>query len=305
MEEGIQLDFKQLESFISIAKHKSFSKAAKELFLTQPTITNHIQNLEKELGTILINRSNRTISLTKAGDILYDFALDMINTKKNTLFTLGEYKGKIEGLIEIASSTIPEEYVVPELIKSFSKKFPHVKYALKHFDSTDVIDEILNQKSNFGFVGAKIRNSQIEYVNISSDELVLIAPSSMDVKSEGGYIDLHDFKGQPLIMRETGSGTRDLFVRELEKHKLSMDSFNIIAHVENTESIKQMVRKGMGISIISKSAVEDEENFSLLNVYKIKELKLNRSFYFAYPKKRTLAPLEEKFKEHVLDFVNI
>jgi len=296
------LDFKQLESFISIAKHKSFSKAAKELFLTQPTITNHIQNLEKELRTILINRSNRTISLTKAGEILYDFAADMINTKKNTLFTLGEYKGKIEGLIEIASSTIPEEYIVPEIIKSFSRQFPHVKYSLKHFDSSDVIDEILNQKSNFGFVGSKIANSQIEYLEIAEDELVMIAPCSMDIKHQNGFVDLNNFKNEPLIMREIGSGTRELFVKELEKNKLSVESLNIIAHIENTESIKQMVRKGMGVSIISKAAIMDDEKFGLFKSYQIKNLKLNRSFYFAFPKKRTLAPLEEKFKEHVVEF---
>lgn len=299
------MDFKQLESFISIAKYKSFSKAAKELFLTQPTITNHIQNLEKELGTILINRSNRTISLTKAGDILYDYALDMINTKKKTMFTLGEYKGKIEGLIEIASSTIPEEFIVPEIIKSFSKEFPHVKYTLKHFDSSDVIDEILNQKANFGFVGARISNSQIEYVNIADDELILIAPCDIEIKNDDGVIDIKDIKNIPLIMRETGSGTRDLFMKELEKNKLALDNFNVIAHIENTESIKQMVRKGMGVSIISRAAVKDEEAFGLLKIYKIKSLKLKRNFYFAYPKKRTLAPLEEKFKEHVIESMNL
>lgn len=296
------MDFKQLESFVAISKYKSFSKAAKELFLTQPTITNHIQNLEKELGTILINRSNRTISLTRAGEILYTNAIDILNSKKRTLYTLGEYKGKIEGTIEIVASTIPEEYILPDTIKSFQKKFPHVRYSLKHFDSQDVIEEIASQKANFGFVGAKIKDPQIEYIKLTEDELVVIAAFDKEIKNDNGYVDINDLKRENFIMREEGSGTRKLFVKELEKNDIPIENLNIIAHIESTESTKQMVRKNLGIAIISNRAILDEEKFDLLKSYKLKNFSLKRSFYFAFSKKRILAPLEEKFRAHVSEY---
>lgn len=126
------MDFKQLETFVTIAKLKSFSKAAEHLFLTQPTISNHIQNLEKELKTILINRTNKNISLTQAGELLYKHAIDILNKKESAIFSLNQFKGKIEGILEISASTIPEQYYLPDLLIEFSKKYPEVKYNLKN-----------------------------------------------------------------------------------------------------------------------------------------------------------------------------
>ncbi|HIE0089009.1 TPA: LysR family transcriptional regulator, partial [Clostridioides difficile] len=102
------MDFKQLEVFVAVAKHQSFSKAARELFLTQPTVSAHIQNLERELETVLINRSNKVITLTKSGEILYEHAIYILNNCKRAIYDIKEYSGKIEGIIDIACSSIPE-----------------------------------------------------------------------------------------------------------------------------------------------------------------------------------------------------
>ena len=115
------MDLKQLEIFVAVAKYQSFSKAAKELFLTQPTISAHIQNLEKELGTILVNRNNKIITLTRQGEILFEHAIYILNNCKRAIYDIKEYEGKIEGAIDIACSSIPETYVLPDFLKSFSK----------------------------------------------------------------------------------------------------------------------------------------------------------------------------------------
>ncbi|KXZ40187.1 DNA-binding transcriptional regulator, LysR family [Alkalithermobacter thermoalcaliphilus JW-YL-7 = DSM 7308] len=299
------MDFKQLETLVYVAKYKSFSKAAKELFLTQPTVSNHIQNLENELGTVLINRNNKGISLTKSGKILYDYALEIMSIKQKALYSLGEYSGKIEGVIEISSSSIPSSYIVPEILKSFSCDFPYVKYILNQCDSHDIIESIIQNNINFGFVGGKVQSCQIDYIDLIGDELVLIAPYNYKINHQNGYINIEDIKKEKLIMRKEGSSTRNLIVSQLDKHNISLDSFNIIAHAENSETVKKMVMHGLGVSIISNKAIIDEINFNLLKSYKIKDLNLKRRFYLAYTKTKPFTPLEKKFIDHVIDFFSL
>ncbi len=110
------MDFKQLESFVMLAKLRNFSKAAEKLYLTQPTISNHINNLERDLDTLLFNRSNKKVSLTQAGEILLNHALSILNERDQALFSLGQFQGEIIGTLEIASSSIPERYLLTELL---------------------------------------------------------------------------------------------------------------------------------------------------------------------------------------------
>ena len=118
------MDFKQLEVFVAVCKYESFSKAAKELFLTQPTVSSHIHNLEKELGTVLINRNNKNLTLTKSGEILYNHAILILNNCKKAVYDIKEYSGKIEGIIDIACSSIPESYIIPNFLNNFSNQYP-------------------------------------------------------------------------------------------------------------------------------------------------------------------------------------
>jgi len=295
------MDFRQLETFVAVAKLKSFSKAAEYLYLTQPTVSSHILNLEKELNTILVNRSNRNTSLTKAGEILYDYALNIMNLKEGALFKLNEYRGKMVGNIEIASSTIPEQYIVPELISEFNKIYPEVTFSIFHYDSQQVLEGITQGNIDFGIVGAKIPSSQLSYFDLVSDELYLITPSKppYDTIDE---ISIGDILQEKFIFREEGSGTRQLVEKILLDNKLSLDSLNIIAHIENTEAIKQCIRRGMGISFLSKRAVEDEISLKLLKAIKLKGISLNRRFYFVFHKYRTPSPLEKTFQDFVCQY---
>ncbi len=123
------MDFRQLETFIEVADSKSFSRAAEKLYITQPTVTNHIQNLEKELGgTLLINRSGKNISLTDAGELLYKYAINIVNYCEMAKFDLAEHKGRIQGHLSIFSSSVPRKYILPQIIKDFSMKYPNVSF---------------------------------------------------------------------------------------------------------------------------------------------------------------------------------
>jgi len=295
------MDFRQLESFVAIAKFKSFSKAADYLFLTQPTISSHMLNLEKELNTVLINRSNKKISLTKAGQVLHDYAINIINLRDRARFKLGEFKGKIVGNVEIASSTIPEQYIIPELICGFNKIYPDVTFTMLHYDSTQVVDGIVNGDIDFGIVGAKIPHNQLKYVELINDELVVVTPYKEPYNSDDLSITLKDLLNEKFILREKGSGTRNLLEETLKIQDIDIHQLQVIAYVENTEAIKQCIRRGLGISILSKRAIEDEIKYKLLNYVKIKDLDLKRKFYFVYHSQRSPSPLEIEFQRFVCE----
>ncbi|SET80612.1 transcriptional regulator, LysR family [Natronincola peptidivorans] len=294
------MDFKQLESFVAIAKYKSFSKAADSLFLTQPTISSHIINLEKELNTTLINRVNKKISLTHAGEILYDYAVNIINLKDHAKFKLGEFKGKIIGSIEIACSTIPEQYIIPDIISQFHQLYPDVHFNMMHYDSEQVVEGILSGDVDFGMVGAKLPHNQLTYMELTHDEIVLVTPNTEPYTSFDSTINLESILDKVFIFREKGSGTRALLESTLENHfNTSANDLNIVAYIENTEAIKQCVRKGLGISFLSKRAVEEEARFNLLKTFKIRELDLQRKFYLVCHKYRSPSPLETAFQKFV------
>ena len=299
------MDLKQLEVFVAVAKYNSFSKAAKELFLTQPTVSAHIQNLEKNFDTVLVNRNNKVITLTKAGEILYEHAIYILNNCKKAVYDIKEYSGKIEGVIDIACSSIPETYILPDFLKSFYTDYPNVRYSISRYDSQDAISEILNERSSFGFVGSKINNKKIEYIDLIDDELVLITPIDLFIENEDNYIDIEKLYYLKFIMRKDGSGTQSIITNKLKSSKISINSLDTIAYVESNESIKEMVKLGLGVSFVSYNSVIDYINLRKVRFYKIKNLTLDRKFYFVYSKKKTFTPLEYKFLDGICDYFNI
>lgn len=293
------MDFKQLESFITIAKLNSFSKAAEHLYLTQPTISNHIQSLEKELDTILFNRTNKKITLTKSGDILYEYAISILNKRDSAYFSLNEFKGKIEGILEISSSTIPEQYFLPEILTKFNKMYPEVRYQLMKYDTKQVLDKIELGEIDFGIVGTKKESKNLNYIEIFSDELVLIAPMNDAFKSID-KLSLEELKKLPLIARETGSGTRTDLIDFLDQQGFNIEDFNIIAEIESNATIKKFVESGMGVSFVSKRSVEDEIAYNKLKIIELDGFRISRKFYFTYHQKRVLSPLANTFKNYIL-----
>lgn len=300
------MDFKQLESFVAIAKFKSFSKAAEHLYLTQPTISSHIINLEKKLNTILINRTSKKISLTKSGEILYDYAVNIINLRENAKFKLGEFKGKIIGNIEIASSTIPEQYIIPDIISKFHKTYGDVTYNMMRYDSKQVVEGILSGDVDFGFVGAEIPHKQLKYTKLDQDKIVLVTPSYEPYASFDPVIELEEILEENFIFREEGSGTRALLETMLEEnYNKTLDNLKVIAYIGSTEAIKQSIIKGLGLSFLSERALDKEVKLNLLKTFEIRGLQLERNFYLVCHKYRAPSPLEIVFQKFVHDYFSL
>lgn len=295
------MDLRQLETFVTVVKLKSFSKAADKLFITQPTVTNHIQNLENELGTILINRNGKSISLTNAGNLLYKNALNIINSFEMTKFQLETFKGQIQGHLDIASSSVPRKYLLPALISEFLSNYPDVSFTVLDKDSKEVVSSILEGEYDFGIVGANFEGHNLEYINIMEDNLILMAPPNfMPHLDNYSYIELNDIINCNFIFREEGSGTRETIIKALYDKGADMDDIKVVATIEDSESIKELVSLGAGVSFISEKSVEDDLKIGKYKVLKVKDLNINRKFYFVYHKKRQLSPLGETFKNFVL-----
>ncbi|MBS4535196.1 LysR family transcriptional regulator [Clostridium sp. D2Q-14] len=297
------MDFRQLETFVEVINSKSFSKAANKLFLTQPTVTSHIQNLEKELNISLLNRSNKNISPTSGGKILYNYAQDIINMRDMAQFKLGKYKGQIEGTLEIASSTIPKQYILPHILKSFFSKYPNITLNILHNNSKGVINDIMDNRIDFGIVGAKYNNRHLKYIELIEDNLILIAPKNNNLSnSKKLTIDL--VRKENMILRHQGSGSRLLLEKALHDINDSIKSFNVVITTESNETIKKFVELGIGVSFISELAVKKELENDVFKGYNIPELNLNRKFYFVYHENRYLSPLAETFKNFVTNWIN-
>lgn len=294
------MEFRQLETFVAISKYKSYSKAAESLFLTQPTLSNHIINLEKDLGTTLINRSNKQISLTPAGKILYEYALQILQVKERVGFKLDEYRGHFVGHIEIAASTIPEQYILPSFLTSFKQSYPDVVLTLRHLASDKIIDGILTEAYNLGVVGSKTSHGHLTFHSLTEDVLALVVPNTSAYQHYENEVPWSELVKMHFIFREQGSGTRKLFEAALKKNQHSFRDLKVAAYIENTEVIKRCIMDGMGVSILSKRAIQQELLNGSLKALSIPDMVLSRDFYLVHHKYRTLSPLELRFKEHLL-----
>ncbi|NLK64348.1 MAG: LysR family transcriptional regulator [Tissierellia bacterium] len=297
------MEFNQLESFINVVKFNSFSLAAKELYTTQPTVSNNIKNLEKELNTTLLDRTSKTITLTDSGKLFYKYAVELINVRDKAKFAISEHDCKVEGVIEICASSIPEEYILPYIIKDFLKKYPKVSFSVTHRNSRKVIDDILEGKLNYGIVGAKYYSEILEYIDFYEDELILCVPVSEEYPwSENELLDIKTLYSEKLIFRKPGSGTRRLVEQRLSEKGIELDDLNIVSYIDSNEMIKKMIALKLGISFISKIAVKNEIDLKLIKAFRIKGLNLKRNFYFVYNKNRTLSPLVEAFKNFLISW---
>ncbi len=292
------MDFRQLESFVAIAKHGSFTRAAEDLYLTQPTLTGHIQSIENELGTVLLNRYGKSITLTEAGRILYSHAVNILNMREQALFSMARYEGKLEGELAIAASTVPQRYLLPGLLAAFSREYPGITYAIKQFDSRGVADAIISGSMDFGFVGSAASCPELEMLKLCEDRLILITSGKGKFqKLKGDTVTWDKVRDERFILREEGSGTRALFIKSLAQRGIDVKSISVVASIETPDTIKQCVREGLGVAVVSERSAEEEIRLGLIRGYYISDLDLKRSFYFISHKNRVLSPVARAFRD--------
>ena len=293
------MEFKQIEAFVNVVKYKSFSKAADACFLTQPTISAHISTLEKELGVPLLDRNGRGAVPTGQGKIFYKYAAAMLNTREKASMAIQGYGKDMRGVLEIQSSAVPGEYMLPGLLAEFHERYPGVRYYVMQSDSEEVSRNIMAGKGELGFAGS-VEDSALTYQALLEDELVVIAPAGGKLGGiAGDEIAAEDFMDEPVILREQGSGTRREFENYIAGLGIRQRSMNVVARLSSLEAIKQAVKRGMGSAVISRLAAEDLSGCPEVRIFRISGLQMNRMFYLVHNKSITLSPIAETFRGFV------
>lgn len=282
----------QLEVFTQVAEKASFSKAAESLFLSQSTVSTHIGNLEKHFGQKLFDRLGKQVVLTPFGEKLYPWAREILILKDKALWEIKDWTGRIDGHLSIAASTVPAKHIIPFMLSKFLEKYQGVKFLLEQSSSEKVAEKLVKGETEIGMLGKQYYQEQLKFVPFAGEKLVLITPANIQLKDKLSISDLVDY---PFLFRKSDSGTQANLEKMLNKADVALSDLQVIGYFDSLETLKEAVKEGIGISIISAIAAVDYEKNKLINTYELAELPESRMFYFAYHQKRTLSPLAEAF----------
>lgn len=294
------MEFKQLEAFVAVVDYGSFSEAARKLYLTQPTISAHVRSLEEELHTKLILRTTKKTTITTRGYQLYDSAVRMLEIRNNLL---ENFTGVQKHMIDLAASTIPSSYLLPEILAAFGKTHPDIYFHSIQADSAESINRVLDGTVDLALVGQNTRDETCVFLPFCQDELVIATPiTNHYLGLQNKSVTFEDFIKDPIIIREKGSGTKkemDLF---LEQIGVTPSDLNVIARMNDLEGIKKSIVNGLGISILSARSAIDLQKTKQILLFPLEESAHKRTFYIVYSKNRILKPHVRQFIQFVQNF---
>ncbi len=287
----MDFDLRQLEIFKRVVELRSYSKAAESVNLAQASVSERMATLERMVGAKLLDRIGREIVPTKAGALLYSKAAKHLELKNQTCLELEEFLGIRKGDIEIGGSTIPAEYILPGIIKRFREDYPDIIVRLRIGDSDEISHLVLEGILELGIVGSKGGFKGLVYKEIWKDELALVVyPSHRWVRQKA--VSLKEICREPFIQRERGSGTRQMLERYLHsRHSSELDAFHVVSQLGSSTAVKEGIRSGLGISILSRRAVAAEVKAGTLKIVPLKRFSPTRSFYLIRDRRRTPSPL--------------
>ncbi len=290
------MDIRKLEAFCKVYELRSFSKAGKELFLSQPTISSHISCLEDELDVLLFDRLGRRTVPTQAADILYSSASKVFESLERVQTEILLLRDKIIGDLNVGGSTIPANHMLPRLMAAFTAKHPDVRFSLSVGDSDQILNKVYSGELILGLVGRKPDQPGLASSLILQDDMVVVAPVKFNTHLNGmkGPWTIDDLARLPWIMREKGSGTRKAFEEALQD-KLSLQELNVRAWVDSTTAVLECVLAGVGVSTTSRFVAQPYIDRGQLVTLDVPELVWKREFYLTYHADRDLFPAVRAF----------
>lgn len=291
------MNLKQLEAFVQVAEEGSFSKAAKELFLTQPTISAHIASLEKELNVRLFIRNTKEVSLSEDGKELYKYAKPMMDLERKIEERFGSGEDTAKHCITIAASTVPAQYLLPEILKRYNEKYPKEQLKIVEMDSAQVVLRVIDHMVDVGLTGTTLEKKHCKYVPFYKDQLVVITPNTEKYRrlGEESADDISWICKESFIMREEGSGTRKEAEKQFARAGIDVGKLDVIASIENQETIKKSVTQGLGISVLSRLASKEEVEEGHMLAFPIPGADKGRDINLVYNKNYQLTRSAERF----------
>ena len=291
------MEFKQLAAFVAVVDYGSFSEAARKLYLTQPTISAHIRSLEEELHARLIIRTTKKLTITTTGYQLYDSAFRILDIRNNLL---ENFTGSRKQIIDLAASTIPSSYLLPELLAGFGRMYPDVYFHPWQTDSSGAINRVLDGTVDLALTGQNTGDDSCVFIPFCQDNMVIATPVNdhyLNLKQKEQPVVFQDFIKDPVIIREKVSGTKKKKEIFLKNAGIKPSKQNVVARMNDLESIKKSIVNGLGFSILSARSVVDLLKTKQILLFPLEESAHKRSFYIVYSKNRIL-------KSHVRQFIH-
>ncbi|MCF8032046.1 MAG: LysR family transcriptional regulator [Desulfarculaceae bacterium] len=286
------MDLRRLQVFAKVYERRSFSRAAEEVFLSQPTVSGHIKSLEEELGVQLFDRLGREILPTKAAELLYDHARDILERVEDAQRSVDAFLGRLRGELVVGGSTIPGQYVLPSFIGRFRLLHPEVKVTLHIADTRQVAEAVQSGELEAGVVGASLEDERLAFSPLMDDVVTL---AGWPGHPHGPSLEPMDLKSAPVVFREPGSGTRMFLARALKKTGMDPADMNIVAQMGSTMAVLQAVRAQVGLGFLSRRAILEELEAGRLVEVGLNKVNLKRQFYLVTRKKRTHSPAAQAF----------
>ena len=273
------ISLQQLETLFFLVAEGTFSRAAKKMNLSQPSLTKHIANLEAILGMTVVRREKTGVVLTPEGKIIFDLARKMIKLRDEAGEKIAGMQQNEAGEIAVAASTIPATYILPHVLGLFRKTHPGIRITVQSADSEEVLNLILGGEKELGIIGKKPSRGKLEAISLWRDRLVLTVPAGHRWAGKPS-VSLPEVMEEPFIIREKGSATREIFERCLkEKAGTDLSKFRISAEFGSSEAVKEAILAGLGVSILSFRAVTRELKLRLLREVPLEDWRIERSFY--------------------------
>lgn len=290
------MDVHQLRVFCAVFRERSFSRAAASLRLTQPTVSEHVADLERDLDARLFDRSGRSIHPTPEAAVLYARAEELIQRLAAIPEAVAASRRTLGGVVELGASSIPATYLLPGAIAAFRARHPDVSFAVRVGDSREIAELVEAHRLLLGVVGSRIVRGHLRYWPLMEDELAVVVPPLGWEEAAT----LRQLAQQPTVLREEGSGTRREAERILEAAGVDPARLEVAAVLGSTEAVKQGVKAGLGWSVVSRRAVADDEAAGTLRVAAIPP-RMTRTFYAVTHGRRTLPAASLAFLEHLAD----
>ncbi len=267
--------------FLAVSENLSFSKAADELFISQPAVTKHIKELERKLNSTLFERKGNKIYLTKAGKMTYGYFKKIMQQYEELEFELGRMNDTFKGTLRIGASSTIAQYLIPKVIAAFHKRYPEVELFLFNGNSFEMEQKLLENEIEIALVENDSSQLNIKYIDFLDDEIVAVT-GSQSVYAKLKSISLTDFQQIPIVLREKGSGTLEVIQKQLLKNNIKFDNLNILIHLGGTETIKNFLCDFDGIALVSEKSIEKELLLKQITKINIKGIQFNRKLRIAY-----------------------
>jgi DNA-binding transcriptional LysR family regulator len=296
------ITIQQMESLVHIVEEGSFSRAAKKVFLTQPSLSKHIKNLEESVNARIVDRRNRGIFLTPEGKVLYDYAKKILRLRDEAKEKISRMKENESGSIFVSASTIPATYILPRLLNDFKKRFPDIRAYVQPSDSEETLAMILDDQAEMGFIGKKTFDKRLNVESLWEDSLILAVPADhLWVKKK--CVTLDEVSKAPFVIREKGSATRKILEDYLRKNTAkALSMFDCVCEMGSSEAVKEAIIAGLGVSILSVHAIKRELQQGVLCEVPIENCTIQRHFYLIYKKQLSLMHYHELFLEFVKNY---